>query len=132
MTITLGWLFNPSYLTDYYMLIYPNATHNDLSTIKAEDFVNCTCILVERRKIIEHLESFGYTQEKIEADATIYRRQRNCGKLLIDGINDFYYFLSYPSKYSEIPFNVIIRKNVLEQLAQHIYLVNQGHVTIQK
>lgn len=130
--LTPGWLFNPSYLTDYYMLVYPNATHNDLSVIKAEDFVNCTCILVERRKIIEHLESFGYTQEKIEADATIYRRQRNCGKLPIDGINDFYYYLSYPSKYSEIPFNVIIRRNVLEQLARHIYLVNQGNVTIQK
>lgn len=130
--LTPGWLFNENYETEYYMLIYPNATHDDLSTIQSIDFTETTCIFVGREEIINYLKRHGYTKEKIEADAKYYRNRRSYGRKLISGINDFYYYLSEPNDYSEIPFNVIIRRSVLEKLAKHIFLVTQNQVDIIK
>ncbi len=130
--LTPGWLFNENYETEYYMLIYPNATHDNLLKIKSTDFTETTCIFVSREKIIDYLEKQGYTKEKIEADAQRYRNRRSYGRQLISGISDFYYYLSEPNDYSETPFNVIIRRSVLEKLAKHIFVVTQNYVDIIK
>lgn len=121
--LTKGWLFAPEYLTTHYMLIYPNATHNDLRVITSNDFQNTTCIFVSRSRIVEYLKSNGYDQKRIEDDSCRIRAARSYGKNLIPGINDFYYFLSTPSSYSEAPFNVIIRRRVLEKLADFVITV---------
>ena len=114
------------------MLIYPNATHDNLLKIKSTDFTETTCIFVSREKIIDYLEKQGYTKEKIEADAQRYINRRSYGRQLISGISDFYYYLSEPNDYSETPFNVIIRRSVLENLAKHIFVVTQNYVDIIK
>lgn len=118
--LTDGWLYASKYDTTHYMLIYPNASTSYLGNIQSTDFCNTTCTLVERQAIINYLASNGFTKERIEQDAEILRRNRNYGKRLINNVNGFYYFLSDPTKYSEEPFNVIIRRYVLEQLSEQI------------
>lgn len=119
--LTPGWLFNENYETDYYLLIYPYSKNSDLVTIKWTDYTKATCLLIRRKKIINFLRKKGFTQQRIEQDATFYRSKGVSGKIIIHGIDDFYYYISLSNQYSETPFNVIIYRHILEELSVHVY-----------
>lgn len=115
--LTDGWLFAKEYETTHYLLVWPKATTTDLRYIKASDFRQCWCYLVERKKIIDYLASRGFTKERIHKDALAIRKEGKFGRLLIPGITGFNYYLSHPSNYSEAPLNIVIRRDILRELA---------------
>jgi len=120
-----GWLFNDNLLTDYYVLVWPTATHNDLKTIQAEDFTCVECMLIKKNEIIDYLSELGYTSNFIEEIATGLRSQNKYGKHFFKNQNNFYLYFSQPNNYTEQPINIVIRKRLLKQLAFRIYVISK-------
>jgi hypothetical protein len=127
-----GWLFNNDLLTDYYFLIWPNATQNDLSKIKAEDFTTLDCLMISKKKIQSYLQSKGWSNKRIFEKARELRNGTSSGKISIQGENDFYFYFSESKYYSEQPINIIIRKNVLIYLADQHYNITKSQVIVMK
>jgi hypothetical protein len=57
----------------------------------------------------------GWSEERIEAKADEIRKKDENGKIMIDGINSFYFY--YTKNLAELPINIVIRKSVLEILS---------------
>ncbi|NLZ51651.1 MAG: hypothetical protein GX892_00520 [Thermoanaerobacteraceae bacterium] len=121
-----GWLYNKNLLTDYFVLIWLTATHNNLQEIKAEDFINAECMMIKKTEIINYLSGVGYTEKLIEKIAMDLRSQEQYGKYIIPDQTDFYFYFSPPDNYSEQPINIVIRKNLLIRLAVRIYVVSKN------
>lgn len=121
-----GWLYNKNLLTDYFVLIWLTATHNNLQEIKAEDFINAECMMIKKTEIINYLSGVGYTEKLIEKIAMDLRSQEQYGKYIIPDQTDFYFYLSPPDNYSEQPINIVIRKDLLIRLAVRIYVVSKN------
>ena len=117
-----GWLFNDDLETEYYMLVYPNATTEDTATITAEDFNNVECLFVNKQTILDYI-GLG-NKEWILAMDTWLRNMEHNGKFEEEGFYDFKFFVSQYLK--EKPINILISKNKLMKMATNIYIVNKN------
>lgn len=126
--LSLGWLYNTSLLTDYFVLIWPSATHNDLKTIKADDFTDVECLIISKAAIVNYLSESGYTEETISVIVNDLRSQELYGKHALPNQNNFYLYFSEPKNYSEQPINIVIKKDTLMQLAACVYIVSKNNL----
>lgn len=130
--LTQGWLYNPNYITDYYLLIYPNAVTSNISEITHNDFTNTELLFISRNAILDYLHNNGLDMNNIIQISNDIRLNNKYGKTLIPNVNDFWFILSDSKFYSETPLNIVIRRKVLNELALHIYSVNQNIFNILK
>ncbi|OEF96110.1 hypothetical protein [Desulfuribacillus alkaliarsenatis] len=121
-----GWLFNNELLTDYYLLIWPYATKKE--NVKTEDYTRLECLLIKKRKIQNYLSNKGWNKDRIYKRANEIRKESLFGKIEIENESNFYFFFSKPKDYSEQPINIVIRKNVLRELASREYVVTKTYV----
>ena len=121
----LGWLLNDELKTNFYMLIWPYASNTNLSTIKKEDFCKVDCLLIRKDKIKKYLYDNGWTNEKILSEIFKIRNLGLQGKISIPGVKNFYFYHSSSEKYQENPINIVIRKNILIDLADYEFLVTK-------
>ena len=138
-----GWLHNHDLKTDTYILIWPKETiyHNIilscdknkrkdlirdlLKTLKYDDFEKVECYFIKRETIKKFLETHGWNEERILAQASKIREKNKYFKTSIEGISSFYFYFSPPSSYGEQPINIVIRKNVLHDLAYNRFVVTK-------
>lgn len=113
-----GWLFNPEYITDYYLLAWPNAVDENIPS--AESFTDTEIMSIKRQRVIQLLANHGITENKISELIEHYKsRLSKTNKFEISpGITlNFNLFLA------ERPINVVIKKDLLMKYASYCTIV---------
>lgn len=116
-----GWLFNQNLKTEYYLLTWLWAAKE--RDFKYTDIQKARVMFVNRVRLLSYLKSCGITREVAYGKATISRLNQIDGP--VDKINSGtpYYFLS--QRLSEKPFNVIVPRIRLAQIADiHVVVGN--------
>lgn len=109
-----GWLYNPDYITDYYLLAWPNAV--DESIPNAEAFTETEVMSIKRSSVIQLLTDNGLTEEHILELVQQYQGQIDIKNKLeiVSGIT-----LNFNQSLAERPINVVIKKNLLSKYADY-------------
>lgn len=128
-----GWFINDDIQTEYYMLIWPNVKcirqgnqwiRKEICDLRKDDFTIIEAMLIEKSDIREVLERNGYGKSrllkyakqlraKFELDNTVKEKELDDNvKILLSG------------QLAEKPVNLIIRKEMLKNLAKGIYLIS--------
>lgn len=113
-----GWLVSDNEINNAYVFIWID--DNDLGSTtrvnyKHIKFDKITVAIIQKQKIIEYLESLGWTTEKLKQKATNIRNNPNkeyMGNIKKDGCK-----FSFTTKLVEQPINVILPKSVYLQMA---------------
>lgn len=113
-----GWLYNPNYITDYYLLAWPNAT--DERILDAESFINTEVMSIKRSGVVQLLADNGLTEGRILDLVQQYQSQLSeTNKFEIaPGIT-----LNFNQFLAERPINVVVKKNVLSQYSDYSTVV---------
>ena len=142
-----GWLFDEELLTNYYLLVWPNAKCYDKGTgrykititpsqqsLTADSFSIVEAILIRRDSIKLYLEQHGFDEEKLTEDTANIRQthtEPKFEKIPIPGQQLFYYF--YSGQLAEKSINLVIDKKVLIHLSSAVYLISHdGYADITK
>lgn len=113
-----GWLYNPEYITDYYLLAWPNAIDDNIPNF--ESFIDTEIMSIKRKNVIQLLADNGFTENKILNLVAIYKKQlteRNRFEIAPGITINFNLFLA------ERPINVVIKKDLLKQYANYCTIV---------
>lgn len=107
-----GWLYNPAYLTDYYLLAWPNAS--DESIPNAESFLRTEVMSIKRSRVIELLCDNGLTESRILELVEEYSKglnERNKFEIA-KGIT-----LNFNLSLAEKPINIVVKKDLISKYA---------------
>ncbi len=109
-----GWLYNPNYITDYYLLAWPNATDERIPN--AESFTNTEVMSIKRSSVVQLLLDNGLTEQKILDLVQQYQnRLSETNKFEIaPGIT-----LNFNQSLAERPITIVVKKNILLQYADY-------------
>ena len=121
-----GWFLNDRLSTDYYLLIWPQATTDSIYELTKETFTRLDALMVSKKKLRSRLEELGLSKEVLMRKAAERRCNRIYGKTAT-GHKGIYYYLSDSRKYVEAPINIVISKDILQELATaHYEVTPQG------
>ena len=106
----MGWLYNPNYITDYYLLAWPNA--HDESVPDEYAFTTSEVMVIRRENVIQLLEEKGLNPQSIKEHICKYynRREQDNNIQIVDGVK-----LNFNLTLHEQPINLIISKRLLYQ-----------------
>lgn len=109
-----GWLYNPDYITDYYLLAWPNAVDERIPN--AEAFTETEVMSIKRRSVIQLLADNGLTEEHILKLIQQYQCQIGTKNKfeIASGIT-----LNFNRFLAERPINVVVKKDVLSRYADY-------------
>ncbi|MGN7513424.1 MAG: hypothetical protein ACTHOM_03550 [Allomuricauda sp.] len=105
-----GWLFDNSKKTHFYALV------TSIFSDEAKKFTSCNITIVNREKLIQHLDKKGLSQTYLERIITENKGLN--GKLNLDKLdarNEGYLFFSSSNKI-EKPVNLILRLDYLQRI----------------
>ena len=135
-----GWFINDELETEYYMLIWPNIKCNlqngkwirkEIKDIRKDDFTIIEALMIKKSDLRERLGSQGYDRIRLIEYARRFRDM--CGKAderfeedIIDGVK-----IVFSGQLAERPINLVIRKELLMEMAKRAYLISaDGFATI--
>ena len=122
-SIIEGWFTDMAKSTEYYLLIWISKCKKEWN-ITAEDIEELDYALVSRKKIHEYLAQFGYNKEQLQEKARKIRTNGIDGQ--IDKGNNHPYWFYFTTRLAEQPINIVIRKNLLLQLADRHGVLTNG------
>lgn len=113
-----GWLYNPAYLTHYYLLAWPNASDEGIPD--AESFFDTEVMSIRRSRVIELLCDSGLTESRISELVEGYSRRlsENNRFEIAKGIT-----LNFNLSLAEKPINVVVKKELISKYADYSALV---------
>lgn len=117
-----GWLINDNLITNYYLLIWPYAVHNDLLRINSFDFTKLECLAISKTKITHFLSNADWDNQRLMNISKQLTESGHKGRYYVNQ-PDFYIVRSDAKKYSEAPTNVVICRKKLRELADAEYVV---------
>jgi len=127
-----GWFLNDRLCTDYYLLIWPQATTDNIYELTKDKFTCLDALMISKNKLRMRLEELGLSKEVLTNKAVELRRNRAYGKTAT-GHKGIYYYLSDSRKYVEAPINIVISKSILQEIASAHYAVTpKGFKRIKK
>ena len=111
----IGWLLDDTKVTDYYLLIYVWAKEPYNVPINVKKLY---CILIERGELLRYLTKEGWDKESMLEKCSNAKQDGLEKAIDKDGpnVHEFIYFFLSPDLH-EKPFNIIIRREKLEQLS---------------
>jgi len=119
-----GWLFDEKKETEYYLCIWIWADRSWNPSF--EDITKLECLLIKRKDIVNYLEEEGFTKDRI-CDIETKVRQDMVSGPVDKGKHKYIYFYN-TTRLVEKPFNVIIRKEKLKELAvRHFIVTKEGY-----
>lgn len=138
-----GWFINDDLKTGYYMLIWPNVkcykpekqgtqwVRKDLKKIVKEDFTIVEAMLIEKKELRIFLERKGYDRDYLSKYAKYIRDLYSKESDKQDQEITENVKISYSGQLAEKPINLVIRKEVLRDLAKAVYLISaDGYASI--
>lgn len=117
--IVPGWFYDEAKKTEYYLCSWIKATKDRY--IKAEDITELDIILLDRKALINKLATFGLTSETAAQISREIRTAAIYGVQKKDTRLPFYFFFS--SNLAEQPINVIVRKQLLKEIATQHFII---------
>ena len=122
----LGWLLNDSLKTEYWLLIYVWANPTGSGPIWQQfnpplDIVKLHCSLLKKEKLISFLSDNGYNKEQLLNECNLAVANNSEGVIKKKSNNPFYFY--YTTRLSEKPFNIIMKRDVLFNLAEENFVV---------
>lgn len=108
-----GWLTDERKINDYFVFVWINKIEDtlikDISSLKDVDVA-----LVSKNKIMEHLESIGWTKENLKTKDNKIRNENdmNFGNINTNGCK-----FSYSSRLFEKPINILLPKETYLNIA---------------
>ena len=135
-----GWFVNDRLRTDYYMLIWPNVkciqrggqwVRKEIRELGKDDFTIIEAMLIEKSDIRAMLAEKGFTAGYLLEYARKLRQRNRNGdsreeEELADNVK-----ITFSGQLAEKPINVVIRKELLRDLAKGIYLISSdGYATL--
>lgn len=108
-----GWLFNPDYKTNCYLLAWPFA--NDLIILNEDSFTKAYIVLIARKRVIELLKDNGLTEKTILDYVNKYKNQVTSSKNKFKINKDI--SLNFNTTLAERPINIVIHRSLLERYA---------------
>jgi len=117
-SLNQGWLFNTFLKTDMYLLCYPTANIEDTAHIKADNFTNTMCYMIKKKSILNYLSN---NKDYIFQTAEWLRNSGHDGKYSVPNLG-FDFFIS--RKLKETPVNVLIKRDILEDLSIGVYNIS--------
>ena len=127
-----GWFVNNSLDTNMYMLIYPFANTEDLSTIEYSSFEKLDCILISKKALWNELIKNGLSYEYLLEETKKMRESGQVGRKYLPNIDWCYLNFSDPDKYTETPINLVIRKEKLLELANQVFVATPQKLLLKK
>ena len=109
-----GWLTDERKVNDYFVFVWINKIENtlirDISSLKDVDVA-----LVSKNKIMEHLESIGWTKDKLKTKDNQIRNENdtNFGNINTNGCK-----FSYSDRLFEKPINILLPKETYINIAE--------------
>ena len=132
----IGWFIDEKKTTDLYCLIWPfsNKTFDveKIKNIKKNDFSSVKIMFINPHKLRNYLNECGWPSTKLLEKAQAINLSGESGKLRIEGINDFYFYKSPASKYTESPVNLVIRVERLRKIAEKKYSISKNIFSIER
>ncbi len=116
-----GWLFDETKETQYYALMWIRAKKN--KDIVAADITEVEVLLVERRKLLVLLAGHGCDKHRAQLTAARIRLEGIPGKYE-EGEKPFY--CVYTTQLAEQPINIVVKKEVLVEMALGHWVVRPG------
>jgi len=124
-----GWLVNNDLKTTHYLLVWANVKC-DNKTLKMKEIKNITedeftiveALLISKKKIIDYLESKGFSTDKILEEAKTILEKNTSGNTYI-GQRNFHF--CYSAHIAEKPINVVIQRRKLLELASRAYYIGR-------
>ena len=135
-----GWFINDDLETEYYMLIWPNVrctqergqwVRKEIRDIRREDFTIVESMMIKKSDIRDRLCKQGYDRLHLIEYAKRYRElcEKKTGRQeedILDGIK-----IMFSGQLAERPINLVIRKELLIEMAKRVYLISaDGFATI--
>lgn len=111
-------MYNPDYVTDYYLLAWPNAVDEKIPD--AEAFTDTEVMSIKRSSVIQLLADNRLTEEQILKLVQQYQGQlgRKNKFEIAPGIT-----LNFNQFLAERPINVVIKKDLLSKYADYSTIV---------
>lgn len=110
-----GWLIDMNKRTEYYLFQWIHRADKDWN-IKTHDIRKLEYALVSRKKILDYLESYGYSIDRLKVLDSEIRSTGSFGAHYKTLDKKFYFFFS--TQLAEKPINVILRKDVIIKLSE--------------
>lgn len=122
----IGWLLNESLKTEYWLLIYVWATPSGNGPIWQQfnppiDITKLHCSLLKKDKLISFIADNGYTKEQLMQECSRAVSNNSEGVIKKDPNKPFYFY--YTTRLTEKPFNIIIKRDILFNLAEENFEV---------
>ena len=114
-----GWLIL-SNETDYYELNYVYTSDGERPN--ENNITKVESMFVEKKAILDFLESRGWTKEKLWSMQNSIRSSGKQGKILTDDSDIFFYITNW---LSEQPINIVIKRYIYETLAKCIIVTTK-------
>ena len=108
-----GWLIDETKINDSFLFIWIDKAKHDILSSK-DDIQELEIALVNKKTIIEHLESIGWEIPKLIKKSELIREDENenCGNLYEDGCK----FVCSRFLY-EKPVNVLLKRDLLKKIS---------------
>ena len=137
----VGWLCNDALATDYYLIVYHQIEDESMSykinkqKMTIDNIIYTKALLIKKEKLINLLkeELHEVSIEKIVEDIRNQSEDKkgirryiidNSGKLKEKGSEDTKFYFTVSNQLREKPVNVIIKRQFLEKIAEHVWEVD--------
>jgi len=128
-----GWFINDELMTEYYMLIWPNVkcfqqsgqwVRKDIKNLTRDDFTIVEAMLVDKNDLRIMLEHKGYDKNHLIEYAKRFREMhyKSRGKEekeITENVK-----ITFSGQLAEQPVNLVVRKELLRNIAKGIYLIS--------
>lgn len=120
-SLKTGWFLDKEKKTQYYFCQWVKAKTNILHNLnEIEDVKFC---LVEKKKLVEYLSSYGYTLDFLTKRAAEIRQSGQSGQHDKDASKPFWFH--YNMRLKEQPINLVLKDEIYFRLATFKYIGNR-------
>ncbi len=131
-----GWFIREDLKTTHYLLVYPNSSviEDARQLENFEDITNVELLLIEKDRLWNKLNSYKVTKESLvnESDQLIDQEEVGKKTLQTSTSKNIYLYRTSPSHKVEEPINIVIKRKILDEVADAIWLVDKTEIKERK
>lgn len=116
-----GWFISKTNETDIYLLLWINKARTSMiNRLVSEDFIEVEACILSKKKVKEYIQRQGLTDGRLKE---ISKQMRKDAKKYWDISDECH--LSFSQQLEEKPVNLVVKKRVLEELCEGMYLITK-------
>lgn len=133
---TSGWFVREDLETTHYLLVYPNSSHvsNADELTDFEEISQVELLLLNKETLWSRLYQLNIFRKniEIEADEMIIDGKNNKKEIASSSTRNAYLYRTSYHKKKEEPVNIVIRREILDDIAEAIWVVTKEYINEKK